>query len=408
MPSFIQLTAALALSGTALSTPVQLNKRGTFSVQQVERTTYLKNGPEQKVKALRKYGKAVPQSLLAAAENRASAADVFSIESVNGSAPAVPGDEYDSLYLSPVTIGSKTVQLDFDTGSSDLWVFSSLQASSQLTGHEYYQVDATKEKKGYTWKISYGDGSGASGKVYADKVVVGGVTATSQAVEAATSVSAAFTQDRDTDGLLGLAFSTLNTVKPTQQTTFFDTVLSQLAKPVFAVDLKYHAAGSYDFGFIDSSKYTGAITYVNADNSQGWWGITASAYSVGTTTTKATVSGILDTGTTLIYTDTAIVKAYYAKVSGAKNDSTQGGYVFPCSATLPDFSITVGGVKQTVPGKHVNYAPISAGSSTCFGGIQTDDGIGFSIFGDIFLKSKYVIHEAGSTPRIGFAQQVGV
>lgn len=277
-----------------------------------------------------------------------------------------------------------------------------------MTGHEYYQVDSTKEKKGYTWKISYGDGSGASGKVYADKVVVGGVTATSQAVEAATSVSSAFTQDRDTDGLLGLAFSTLNTVKPTQQTTFFDTVLSQLAKPVFAVDLKYHAAGSYDFGFIDSSKYTGAITYVNADNSEGWWGISATAYSVGTTTTKATVSGILDTGTTLIYTDTAIVKAYYAKVSGAKNDSTQGGYVFPCSATLPDFSITVGGVKQTVPGKHVNYAPISTGSSTCFGGIQTDDGIGFSIFGDIFLKSKYIIHEAGSTPRIGFAQQAGV
>ncbi|CAO2652602.1 Nn.00g008850.m01.CDS01 [Neocucurbitaria sp. VM-36] len=406
MPSFAHLTAALALTGTALATPVQINKRETFTVEQVQRGTYLKNGPEQKVKTLRKYGKPVPQSLLDAAENRAN---VFTVTAVNGSAPAVPGDEYDSLYLSPVTVGSKTVQLDFDTGSSDLWVFSSLQASSQLTGHDYYQVDASKEKKGYTWKISYGDGSGAAGKVYADKVVVGGVTATTQAVEAATSVSAQFTQDQDTDGLLGLAFSTLNTVKPQQQTTFFETVKSQLAQPLFAVDLKYHAAGSYDFGFIDKSKYTGSITYVNADNSNGWWGITATAYSVGTTTTKATVSGILDTGTTLIYTDAAIVKAYYAKVSGAKNDSTQGGYVFPCSATLPDFSITVGGVQQKVPGKYVNYAPISAGSSTCFGGIQTDDGIGFSIFGDVFLKSKYVIHEyASSTPRIGFAQQAGV
>jgi aspergillopepsin I len=29
---------------------------------------------------------------------------------------------------------------------------------------------------GSTWKISYGDGSGASGIVFADKVVVGPVT----------------------------------------------------------------------------------------------------------------------------------------------------------------------------------------------------------------------------------------
>jgi hypothetical protein len=60
-----------------------------------------------------------------------------------------------------------------------------------------------------------------------------------------------------------------------------------------------------------------------------------------------------------------------------------------------------------VPGRFINYAPI--GDGTCFGGIQTDDGIGFSIFGDIFLKSKYVVFESsGSSPRLGFAQQAGV
>ncbi|KAH7071653.1 aspartic peptidase domain-containing protein [Paraphoma chrysanthemicola] len=404
MPSLTHLTAALAFTTSVLATPVQIEKRKAFTVEQVQRGLYHKNGPEQIAKTLRKFGKVVPDHILAAVENTKA----VQAAAVSGTVPAVPGDSYDSSYLSPVTVGTTTLHLDFDTGSSDLWVFSSLQASSQLTGHDYYKADASKLKSGYTWKISYGDGSGASGKVYADKVVVGGVTATSQAVEAATSVSAQFSQDQDTDGLLGLAQSSINTVKPVQQTTFFDTVLSQLAQPLFAVTLKYHAAGTYDFGFIDSSKYTGSINYVNADTSQGFWGITATAYSIGSTTTSASISGILDTGTTLIYTDTAIVKAYYAKVSGAKLDSTQGGYTFPCSATLPDFSITVGGVKQTVPGKYVNYAPLSTGSSTCFGGIQTDDGIGFSIFGDIFLKSKYIVHQGGATPRIGFAQQAGV
>jgi hypothetical protein len=265
-------------------------------------------------------------------------------------------------------------------------------------------------KSGYSWKISYGDGSGAGGKVYADKVVVGAVTATSQAVEAATSVSSSFASDVNTDGLLGLAMSSINTVSPRPQTTFFDTVKSQLAQPLFAVNLKYHAAGTYDFGYIDTAKYTGAITYVDADASQGFWGFSASGYSVGTgATVGSDISGILDTGTTLIYIETSILRAYYAKVSGAKNDASQGGYVFPCSATLPNFSITVGGVKQTVPGKYINYAPVTDGSSTCFGGIQDSADVGFNIFGDVFLKSKYIVHKmSGGSPQLGFAQQAGV
>ncbi|KAF2124713.1 Asp-domain-containing protein [Dothidotthia symphoricarpi CBS 119687] len=406
MPSISCLTAALAFASTALANPVQLDKlekRSTFSVEQVKHSTYLKNGPAQIAKTFRKYGKTVPDHILAAADNAAS----VSAAAVTGTVPANPSDSYDSSYLSPVTIAGKTVHLDFDTGSSDLWVFSSLQASTQLAGHDYYTADASKKLSGYTWKISYGDGSGAAGTVYADKVVVGGVTATSQAVEAATSVSSTFSQDTDTDGLLGLAFSSINTVQPVQQKTWFDTVKSQLALPVFSVYLKYHAAGSYDFGLIDSSKYTGAITYVNVDSSQGFWGFSATAYSVGTTTTTRSIAGILDTGTTLIYVDTAVVAAYYAKVTGSKNDSTQGGYTFPCSATLPDFSITVGGVKQVVPGRFINYAPVS--STVCFGGIQANTGIGFNIFGDIFLKSKYIVHERGTgTPRLGFAQQAGI
>lgn len=278
-----------------------------------------------------------------------------------------------------------------------------------MTGHDYYSVDPSKEIKGASWKISYGDGSGAGGKVYADKVVVGGITATSQAVEAATSVSAQFQRDVDTDGLLGLSFSSLNTVSPTPQTTFFDTVKKDLASPLFAVTLKYHAAGSYDFGFIDSTKYTGTITYVNVDTSQGFWEFTSTGYAIGTgAETKTNIVAIGDTGTTLAYLPTAVVQAYYGKVTGAQNSRSEGGWIFPCTATLPDFTLTVGGVKQTIPGKHINYAPTTTGSTTCFGGMQDNTGLPFSILGDVFLKSKYVVHEAGTTPRLGFAQQAGV
>lgn len=241
-------------------------------------------------------------------------------------------------------------------------------------------------------------------------MVVGGVTATSQAVEAATSVSSSFLSDVDDDGLLGLAFSSINTVSPTSQLTFFDNVKANLASPLFAVTLKKGAAGTYDFGYIDSSKYTGSITYSSVSSSQGFWQITASGYAVGSgSSVSSSFTAIADTGTTLVYLPTAIVKAYYAKVSGSQNSNTFGGYVFPCTATLPNLSIVIAGVKQTIPGSYINYAPADSSGSTCYGGIQSNTGIGLSILGDVFLKSKYVVFEnSGSSPRLGIAQQAGV
>lgn len=149
------------------------------------------------------------------------------------------------------------------------WVFSDEQSRSQTSGHTTYSTAGKTAERGETWRISYGDGSGAGGNVYADKVVVGGVTATSQAVEAATSVSRGSFDG--SDGLLGLADSSINTVSPNKQTTFFDTVSSTLDEPLFTATLKAGAPGSYDFGYIDDSKYSGSISYVPVDFSQGFW-----------------------------------------------------------------------------------------------------------------------------------------
>ena len=58
-------------------------------------------------KTYAKYGKAIPPVIAAAAANN------------DGTVTATP-EEYDAEYLCPVTIGGQTLNLDFDTGSSDL------------------------------------------------------------------------------------------------------------------------------------------------------------------------------------------------------------------------------------------------------------------------------------------------
>ncbi|GMF77763.1 unnamed protein product [Aspergillus oryzae] len=303
---------------------------------------------------------------------------------------------------SAVASGHGTVVTSPEPNDID-WVFSEELPKSEQTGHDVYKPSGNASKiAGASWDISYGDGSSASGDVYQDTVTVGGVTAQGQAVEAASKISDQFVQDKNNDGLLGLAFSSINTVKPKPQTTFFDTVKDQLDAPLFAVTLKYHAPGSYDFGFIDKSKFTGELAYADVDDSQGFWQFTADGYSVGKG--DAQKAPITDTGTTLVMLDDEIVDAYYKQVQGAKNDASAGGYVFPCETELPEFTVVIGSYNAVIPGKHINYAPLQEGSSTCVGGIQSNSGLGLSILGDVFLKSQYVVFDSQG-PRLGFAAQ---
>ncbi|GAM83863.1 hypothetical protein ANO11243_018530 [Dothideomycetidae sp. 11243] len=309
----------------------------------------------------------------------------------------------DEQYTCQVQVGNTQMNLDFDTGSADLWVISDQLDSSETSGHAVYDTSSGSVENGESWNITYGDGSGASGVVYADTVVIGGVTATSQAVEAATSISSSFVQD-PSDGLVGLAFSSINTVTPDQATTFFDTVSSSLASALFTARLKKGEPGTYDFGYIDSSKYTGSLSYTPVDNSQGFWGFTPDSYTVGTTAGQATIgSAIADTGTTLMLLGDDVVSDYYSQVSGAQNDQSAGGYTFDCSADLPDFILSVGGGTVTVPGSYINFQ--TASGNTCFGGLQSNSGLGISIFGDIFLKAAFVVFDnSQSSPQLGFAQ----
>jgi aspergillopepsin I len=98
---------------------------------------------------------------------------------------------------------------------------------------------------GYSWQMSYGDGSSCAGKVFLDQVTIGDLTVQNQAIEAASTMSLLYSIDPYRDGLIGLGFSKYNSVKPKPQLNFFDNIRPSLAAPVFTAQIKRQAAGTY-------------------------------------------------------------------------------------------------------------------------------------------------------------------
>jgi aspergillopepsin I len=291
------------------------------------------------------------------------------------------------------------------------WVFSSHLPAEEAQGHTVYTPSVGVEKlEDYSFNISYAEGTTVTGDVYRDTVNISGIVAHNQAIEAATSVPASFVSQTSRDGIIGLGFSSINSIQPRAQKTFFETVQEQLASPVFAAALKHNAPGSFDFGYIDDAKFKGdAIHYTPVNNSNGMWTINTTGYSVdgGATSPKPLpLRAIVDTGTSVMMLPDDVVREYYAPIPGSDNNQAMGGWVFDCSSDLPDFHLVLLDDDYTavVPGSLINYSPLGGSGNLCYGSIQEQGSLDMSVLGDPFLKSQYAVFDAGGM-RMGFAPQ---
>ncbi|KAI4154041.1 MAG: hypothetical protein L6R39_001452 [Caloplaca ligustica] len=362
-----------------------------------------RNGVAALGKAYRKYGWEVAPGLT----DKIRIPQNNSIKHAEGEGTVIATpEESDASFLSPIEVGGQTLMMNFDTGSSDLWVFNTELPAQQIRGHSVYDPKKSgtfKPIDGARWKITYGDSSAAAGIVGTDTVDIGGAEVEGQAVELATQITDSFAKDVDSDGLVGLGFGSINTVKPQKQKTFFENVMPSLDKPVFTANLRHHTVGSYEFGRIDATQFQGPVAYVPVDSSQGFWQIESNSFAVGngpTQTNPNASPAIIDSGTSLMLADDAVVRSYWRQVEGAQMDES-GTITFPCAAELPDFHIALGpSYRATVPGELMNFSRL--GRNTCMGGMQSNQGQTLQIYGDVLFKSQFVVFDGGNKA-VGFA-----
>ncbi|KAF7373521.1 Acid protease [Mycena sanguinolenta] len=309
-------------------------------------------------------------------------------------------DHNDELWAGTISIGTppQYFTIDFDTGSSDLWVPDLLCATCDPSMHRYNPLaSSTMKPQLGLFQIEYGDGSAVVGDIFTDTVSVAGMTATNQYFSSAEIITGNF-DSAGVDGILGMAYPKLSQL---DHNPFFND-LPNANK--FAFYLGETASELY-LGGTNMNKYTGSIEPHAVNQATGFWQITGASAKVGNSVAVSGFQTIIDSGTTLIYGPPTDVAALWAQVPGsALYDSTNGYYSFPC-ATPPQISFNWGGKDWAISAANINLGTTTAGSSQCVGAIVGHDiglGAGVWLLGDSFMKNVYTVFDFGSNT-VGFA-----
>lgn len=315
----------------------------------------------------------------------------------------------DVTYVAPVTIGGYTWDLIVDTGSSNTWCGAQTSCEPTSTGSD----------TGGSVSVSYGSGS-FSGEEYTDTVSFAGLTVSSQSVGAASTASGF----SGVDGIIGFGPVDLteNTVSNAYTVpTFMDNLYAQgsISTEVLGVSFRPESGsdtsdtnGELTLGGVDSSKYTGSLTYfpkLTSGTASLYWGISISSFSYGSTTLASSATGIVDTGTTLIYIPTTAYDKFLS-AAGGKTDSSSGLASFTTEPTA-NFNIKFGSTTYSltpsqylIPTDQYSFYGLSSGKYYSWISNGGSSGVD-TIIGQKFLENYYAVFDTTNS-RIGFATGV--
>ncbi|XP_017048074.1 lysosomal aspartic protease [Drosophila ficusphila] len=323
----------------------------------------------------------------------------YRLNTANGY-PVEPLSNYDNFqYYGNISIGTPAQYflVQFDTGSSNLWVPASNCSSTACLDHQTYNLSqsSTFAANGTPFSITYGTGS-VSGFLAADNVGFAGLTVQGQTFGAVTTEQGTNFVDAYFDGILGMGFPALaaDGVTPT-----FQNLVSQglVQSPVFSFFLRDNGStvnygGELILGGSDPSLYVGGLTYTNVIQAE-YWKFQTDYIKIGSTIVSTYDAAIADTGTSLIIAPLA----EYTLIAALFNANSDGLFQCTSLSSVPDLVIVINAVEFRIPAKYYiiqegDYCALSIQS------INQD----FWIMGDVFLGRFYTEFDVGNQ-RLGFA-----
>jgi len=317
-------------------------------------------------------------------------------------APIVISDYQNAQYYGPITVGTpgETVNVVYDTGSSNLWV-PNKKCCSFLSRHNFYHNDksSTYTANGTKFAIQYGSGP-VSGFYSSDTIEIGAVKVadyTFAEVDDVSGLGVGYTIGKF-DGICGMGWDSIS-VDGVQTPVQALVASGELAEPVFAFYLGDNVAGELTLGGVDKSHYSGDFFYVPLQD-ESYWQVALDGLKLNGASIGSTPYAIVDSGTSLMAGPTADVKA----IASALNlDSILGKeYTVDCDKTYT--------VTYTVNGKDFdldeNDMIIQNSGGQCLFGMMAIDVPAprgpLWILGDVFMRKYYVKFDVGQK-RMGFA-----
>lgn len=188
--------------------------------------------------------------------------------------------------------------------------------------------------------------------------------------------------------------------------SFIDNAFEEgkLPEIIFALYLPRKGEGELTMGGVNTTRYTGSLTYIPLSFPLVWQitieDITNRGRSLG-----ITLEAAIDTTASYIFLDKRASYNLYKTVLGAKR-YTARLWTFPCNSS-PDFSITMNGVRFKIPKASINLGPVVAGGRDCVSAIMSGAEEGHAILGLAFLQNYYTVFDKTTYPhRVGFAPVV--
>ena len=159
-------------------------------------------------------------------------------------------------------------------------------------------------------------------------------------------------------------------------------------------------------GAIDSSRYTGEITYTPV-TLEGYWEVNTQGLAIDGSVVSGTSSpAAIDTGTSLWYVPTTVATAFYARLNG-QSYGTQGYWSIPCATPTFTLSAVFNNRQFEIDLGDMLLGYADQSREQCVFGIVAQDaqdpnGNYIAIIGDAFLKNVYSIYDYANA-RVGFA-----